>query len=384
MGSESSGIFIIKRLEYLSRFNIDYNFLPISTEDSLLISTIKKLFKQEPKKLVEVVVGDRVFNPQKIDLSFFNRIKILKKNYIAWMKYAKKMAKILEKEMLNKKYDLIHAHRGFPEGVAANIASKSQNVPYVVTVHGGEIHSLMRYFKDTIIRTLEEAKKVFFVSEFLLNFAKKKGYSGKNAVVIPNGYDPQIFFPIDKEVIRKKLGVYKEGYKYVGFVGNLIPVKRADKLAEIFKSIKKFVPNTKFIVVGDGFLKEQIKSETRKLDIIFTGRISQREVAEWMNVMDVMILPSRNEGWPCVIVEAQACGTCVIGSNNGGIPEAVGFEEYIVDEGKNFEERFANKVVEILVNGYIPDQFIKHAKKFTWENIVKMEIEEYKKLGITR
>jgi glycosyltransferase involved in cell wall biosynthesis len=177
--------------------------------------------------------------------------------------------------------------------------------------------------------------------------------------------------------VRKELGIYRENTYYVGFVGNLIPIKRADKLPEIFKKVAKDFPNTRFIIVGDGVLRDRILKEMKDLDVVFAGRVPQVEVARYMNAMDVMILPSRNEGWGCVVLEAQVCGTCVIGSSNGGIPEAIGFDEYIVKEGENFEERFAKKVVEILEKGYDRNRLIQRAKNFTWEETVRREVNIY-------
>ena len=179
--------------------------------------------------------------------------------------------------------------------------------------------------------------------------------------------------------MRRQLGIYTEGYKYVGFVGNLIEIKRADKLVEIFDLIRKGYPKVKFIVVGDGHLRGKMEKQAKQkgLDVLFTGRLDQSEVAKYMNAMDVMILPSRNEGFGAVVIEAQACGTCVVGSSNGGIPEAIGFEEYVVEEGPDFQERFAKKVADVLRNGYDRQKIVQRAQKYTWEYIVKMEKQVY-------
>jgi glycosyltransferase involved in cell wall biosynthesis len=231
--------------------------------------------------------------------------------------------------------------------------------------------------KERYIEVLENAARCIFVSRALLEKAKSFGYSGQNAAVIPNGYDPDVFKPMDKNTVRKELGIYKENTHYVGFVGNLIPIKRADKLPEIFGKISKELPNSRFIIVGDGTLRDKILKEMEGLDVVFAGRVPQVKVARYMNAMDVMVLPSRNEGWPCVVLEAQACGTCVIGSSNGGIPEAIGFDEYVVEEGESFEDRFAKRVVEVLKKGYNKNILIERAKSFNWEKTVKREIEVY-------
>jgi len=189
-------------------------------------------------------------------------------------------------------------------------------------LHDNDVNLLKPKRKERYVEILEKASKVIFVSNALLKKAKSFGYSGKNAVVIPNGYDPAVFKPMDKDTVRKELGIYKGNTHYISIVGNLVPIKRADKLPEIFKKIAKDLPNTRFIIVGDGVLRDRILKEMKDLDVVFVGRVPQKEVAKYMNAMDVMILPSRNEGFGAVCIEAQACGTCVIGSSNGGIPEA--------------------------------------------------------------
>jgi len=283
--------------------------------------------------------------------------------------------------------DFIHAH-GMYEVAAGNVArliSERTGVPYVITLHGSDVNIVMRKRSATYVRTLENASKCIFVSNALLEKAENFGYSGRNGIVIPNGYDPNIFYPLDKDTVRKNLGVYRPNLKYVGFVGNLNKVKRADKLPSIFWEIQKRVQDVTFIVVGDGPLRKKVELDTAGLNVVFTGRIPQEEVAKWMNVMDIMVLPSRNEGFPTVAVEAAACGTPVIGSSNGGIPEAVGFEELVVTEGSDFEKRFAKKVIDILSMNKSDLELLRtkvraRAQNFTWERIVLEEMKVYKEI----
>jgi len=204
----------------------------------------------------------------------------------------------------------------------------------------------MENAEELYIDVLGNADKVIFVSNALLNKAKSLSYSGTDAVVIPNGIDPKIFKFLDKEKIKRELELNK---KVVGFVGGLKPIKRADKFPEIFENIAS-TQEVEFLVVGDGELRENVEKECKQknLNVKFVGRVPNDEVPYYMNAMDVMILPSRNEGFGAVIIEAQACGVPVVGSSNGGIPEAIGDGGIVVEEGEDFEKRFAEAVVEML------------------------------------
>jgi len=384
-GNLQAGVFITRRLELYKNLNIDYVAVPVSFEDTFALMLIRRISRKGLRKPVESVGKANYTAPtcKKTTTAYLR--KLFRKGTKAEGYFVRisceHFVKCLENRLDISNFDLIHAHGMYmpPAGLIAWILAQKYSKPYVITLHGSDVNVEMEKRKDLYIKVLESAERVIFVSNALLGKAKSFGYSGKNAVVIPNGYDAQLFKPLDKDEVRKSLRIYENGYKYVGFVGNLIEIKRADRLIEIFEKVRQTIPKVKFIVVGDGPLRIKMEKEAEEkgLDILFVGNVPQDIVAQFMNAMDVMVLPSRNEGFGAVVIEAHACGTCVVGSSNGGIPEAIGFPEYVVEEGEHFEERFAKRVAEVLRDGYDRDALINRAKEYTWESIVLKEKQVY-------
>lgn len=380
-GNETKGIFITCRLEILKNYSIKFDvYGPIPKEGNSL-------------KVVRKIIGREGINAH----TPFYELGGIRYKYVFYDKnlfhvFSKKVLKKNKEEKLSKEvatkiysnnnldFDIIHAHGMFnpPAGLVAKLLSQKLNIPYVVTCHGSDINLLMENSKELYTDVLGNADKVIFVSNALLNKAKSLSYSGTNAVVIPNGIDPKIFKPLDKEKIKRELGLNK---KVVGYVGNLKYVKRADKFSEIFENIA-LKQEVEFLVVGDGELRENVEKECRQksLKVKFVGRVPNDEVPYYMNAMDVMILPSKNEGWPCVVLEAQACEVPVVGSSNGGIPEAIGDGGIVVEEGEDFEKRFAEAVVEMLKNPIDSGYLRERALGFSWENIVKQEVAVYEEV----
>ena len=381
-GNETRGNFITNRLKALKKFNVDFNVFGTISQDSLFAKVFRKITgsaRQEKYGDYYEIDGIR-YNYLSFDRRLYDIFSeyVLKKDYT--LEYAKELANKKYKSFVQEKYDLIHAHGMFnpPAGLVAKLLSQKLNIPYVVTCHGSDINLLMENSKELYTDVLGNADKVIFVSNALLNNAKSLSYSGTNAVVIPNGIDPKIFKPLDKEKIKRELGLNK---KVVGYVGNLKYVKRADKFSEIFENIA-LKQEVEFLVVGDGELRENVEKECKhkSLNVKFVGRVSQDKVSYYMNAMDVMILPSRNEGFGAVVIEAQACGVPVVGSSNGGIPEAIGDGGIAVEEGENFEKRFAEAVINLLENPIDSNCIREKALEYSWENIVKKEVKVYEEV----
>ena len=376
----TSGVFITNRLKALRNLEVDFDAYGLISQDS---STVKLARKVLGKKGISVNEAFYEVNGIKYKFAFFNRNiydvfsdKILKRNKVYF--YSENAANQIFNN--SKEFDIIHAHGMYnlPAGLVAKLVSEKLKVPYVITCHGSDINLAMPNNKELYNNVLEQAGKVIFVSNALLNKAKSLGYSGKNAVVIPNGMEPETFKPLDKEKIKRELGLSK---KVVGFVGNLVFIKRADKFPEIFENISSN-KDVEFLVVGDGELRENVEKECQKrnLNVKFVGRVSQDKVPYYMNAMDVMILPSRNEGFPTVVNEAQACGISVVGSSNGGIPEAIGDGGIVVEEGENFEKRFAEAVINLLENPIDSNYIREKALEYLWENVVKKEVKVYEEV----
>ena len=275
-------------------------------------------------------------------------------------------------------FDLIHAHFLWFSKMLPKLKNRF-GIPSVVTIHGSDMHELTPYDSAGVkqmIDILNNADSVIFVSRFLLNHARSLGYSAKNATVIYNGINKDIFF-VDTNLKKSP------DTPYLGFVGHPNFVKRSYILPFVLKIVRQKFPSAKLLILGseNGDLLPYIKFLTWKLNLMdaieFIPAIPPEQVAKFMRKVDVLLLPSHNEGFPCVAIEAQACGVGVVASANGGIPEAVGDNGICVPESENFITDYADAVVKWLEAKHDSQKIAESVKKYTWENCVKKEIEVY-------
>lgn len=232
-------------------------------------------------------------------------------------------------ELLNG-YDRLVAH-SFTGAVIAAAASEKYGIPYFVTWHGSDVHT--HPWRNPLILShtrslMEGAACNFFVSEALRD-ASEKITSAARKDVLYNGASSTFARLSDAEraALREKYGL-ETGEKVVAFVGNLVAVKNVTTLYGIFSKVRaQYDGPLKFWIIGDGKLRQSVERDFAagvQLPVKFWGNVPAEDMPDIMNCIDVLVLPSLNEGLPLVCAEALACGANVIGSNVGGIPEIIG------------------------------------------------------------
>ena len=185
---------------------------------------------------------------------------------------------------------------------------------------------------------LRHANFVFALNEDALANARHKGYSGP-AEITPFGFDENVFFPPDPDERaerRRQAGI--EGL-CVAFAGTLSERKGVPDLLD---ALRRVGARCSLLVLGRGPLSEAVAA-TRTADdwphqTVIPGQIPHRDVGRWLQLADVLVLPSRSgptwkEQFGRVLVEAMACGATVVGSDSGEIPRVIG------DAGIVFPER---------------------------------------------
>ena len=158
--------------------------------------------------------------------------------------------------------------------------------------------------------------------------------------------------------------------KVVAFVGNIVQVKNVRSLAPIFDRIASgYSGKLKFWIVGDGKLRNDVERDFHGSEVRFFGNVSAELMPEIMNCIDVLVLPSFNEGLPLVCAEALSCGANVVGSCVGGIPEVIG-ENNVVPLGDGFVEGIAMRAVQML-NGRVTQRL---PQAFDWNLTAAKEL----------
>ncbi|MGL4607828.1 MAG: glycosyltransferase family 1 protein [Eubacteriaceae bacterium] len=170
----------------------------------------------------------------------------------------------------------------------------------------------------------------------------------ENFQVICNAIDLEKFAFNEelRNINRKKLGL--EEKFVIGHVGRFDPPKNHAFLIDVFSEIYKENGNARLLLVGDGALREKIKTKVNKLglaeSVIFTG--VSPDVNELMMVMDAFVFPSLYEGLPVTIIEAQAAGLyCVISDQISKEVKITNLVKFL--SIKNSEKEWSMEVMKI-------------------------------------
>lgn len=272
-----------------------------------------------------------------------------------------------------KNYDMLSVH-SFNGGLIALMVKEKYGIPYFVTWHGSDIHTHpweRPWVKQPTIEVIQHAEGNFFVSRALLDKSEELTTSACKQVLY-NGIDTSVFYRFsekERRCLREKYGV--SGEKVVAFAGSLFPIKNADLLPEIFAEVRSRYPSpVQFWIIGDGVLRPNIEKRLSDLsiDCKLWGNQPVDIMPEMYNCSDVLVLPSKNEGLPLVVIEAAACGASVVGSRVGGIPEAIGAASTV-----GISEDFTSRIGELIVQKLAAEASQIPLGDFTWDNTAARE-----------
>ena len=178
-------------------------------------------------------------------------------------------------------------------------------------------------------RTFESVDFVIGRSAEAVDVTRRKGYTGP-AQVVGNGVDMELFRPISRAEPRARFGM--SGFA-VGYAGRLVVEKGVRDLA---KAIQDLPEDISLWISGTGPLEAELARGSTRVHLL--GSMPRKTLAEFFSALDVLVLPSRTtptwkEQFGRVLVEAQACGTPVVASRSGAMPEVLGDSALLFEEG---------------------------------------------------
>lgn len=224
--------------------------------------------------------------------------------------------------------DLLHVHYAIPHATSAWLAKRTLgrgDVKVVTTLHGTDITLVGQdpSFYPVTRFSIEQSDSLTAVSEYLrCETVARFGVSAERVEVIPNFVDLKRYRRDLDVVPRARLALPEE--KILIHISNFRPVKRVTDVVRVFARVSRRVP-ARLLLVGDGPEREPAQriagEEGVASRVVFLGK--QQSVAELLAASDLLLLPSAEEAFGLVALEAMACGVPVVATRVGGVPGVV-------------------------------------------------------------
>lgn len=225
----------------------------------------------------------------------------------------------LRRLVTGRRFDLVHAHI-YASAVAAAIATVGTGTPLVITEHtearwqGCLARATSRWARG-------RARGTIAVSSVICErLVERGGVSPERITFIPNA-----LVPGERPGAPPELPADLRDGPVVGMVARLQPEKGVTDFVRAAACVARWVPEARFVIVGDGPLREELSALAGRLGVRdrvhFLG--ARLDVKGLMALMDVIAVPSLSEGSPLVTLEAMAAGLPVVASRVGGIPDQI-------------------------------------------------------------
>ncbi len=373
----NNGIFVYEQVENLSVLKVDITvFSPIPYVFPFFNFVKNKWAKYREIKNIEILNGKKIFHPKYIAIPG----GYLKQYWYLILTY--NMKRVLLNELKEHNFDLIHVQGSAPDDYTGYKLSQFLKIPYILTIHGDTVLALSknrsRFSKSK--QAIIKANAVIAVSQKVKKRIIELTNREENVFVVNNGYT-QIESKVDFERKDEKINIL--------FVGNLIAQKGCLQLLEAFYELSVKYDNIYLQIVGAGPQRKDItqyisnkKNLSRKIQLF--GAIPHKKVLELMQKCDIFILPSINEAFGVVYLEAMSFKKPVIGSRGEGICDIIqnGFNGLLIDpkivieifEALEFLILNEDKRKTLGINGY------NSIKELTWNNNAKNIIKIYQRV----
>jgi len=291
-------------------------------------------------------------------------------------------------------YDIIHSHYWL-SGWAVRCMQKRWSIPHVISFHtlGAVKNAVGIGEKEPMLRIQSEEELVKNCQQIIASTSRERdelirycGASPGRIRIVPCGVNLDLFRPINKERVRRRLNLNGEGVLL--FVGRIVPIKGLDRLLMAMPYFKGERPIKLLVIGGDEqnpIPRENLRNLTKELGIsdrvMFFGFVEHKELPCFYSAADVCVIPSFHESFGLVALESLACGTPVIATKVGAMESIIWSDHtgYVVDD--NTPVHLAEKIFRFLSGVNVTPEPIDVIRasvlRFSWSHVAEAAEREY-------
>ena len=276
------------------------------------------------------------------------------------------------KTKFKKGNDIVHAHH-----IAGALAMKNVSCKKILSIHGIYSKNIAQLYGKTTSNISKKYEKMALNLADGITVVSKEGYNyytemGFNVVQIPNA--------IDLNIIPKKST--KQFENQIIFAGRLSKEKGIEILLETAPHLPD---NYHLLIAGSGPLEEKVRNlADKKTNVHYLGYQSKQNLLSLIQGSDLLIQPSLEEGISSTLLEAMACGTCILASNIEGISEIIENNKNGVLAELNNSDDLSNKILDLLPKKEkrlrMANEGLEIVKKYDWKKVGKLYLNFYESL----